>query len=903
MAQPTNLSPPLRTADVTVAPTGRRESTSIPLPSSNSELTNSLPGPDHAATLTSGGAAVIVTECRNIAGYEILEELGRGGMGIVYKARHIALKRVVALKMILAGAHARSKDLERFRAEAEAVARFQHPNIVQIHEVGEADGLPYFSLEFVEYGTLSKKIARDPQEPRYAAETVEALARAMQYAHERGVIHRDLKPSNILLADGGVPKITDFGLAKRFDDESERTQTGQVLGTPSYMAPEQASADFDKVGPPTDVYALGATLYDLLTGRPPFSGSSVLDTLEMVRTREPVPPGSLAGHVPRDLETICLKCLQKDPARRYTTAGALADDLRSFLDGKPIKARPVGSMERAWRWAKRNPWLAAMGSAVAILLVAVATITSVLSYNLSIQKRAAEDTAIREQAAREEAQRLERLALAEQKKAEKARDQETAARKTSAEQRQLALNTVRDVLIRVDELMKKDERLVPIRLDIIRQMVTNVDQIRDHALKNPLEDNTEALAYTRIGQVYFSGNRITDAVEWLTKAHVILKRMAEEAPNDKRMMRDLAAACQSLADAEWRLGHGSKSRALQAEALRLQMRRAELIEKNGFEMEAADAALEVAEAYARVAYDDLRLGRPADALRNYLASEKSFEALPPPLPQWLKVRRIRSESRVRIGDALSRLGRTDEAQKSYLDALSSREELLQNTRPGPNAVLLKTDVGQSRMYLGDFFLMARNDATTASLYYGQCFDIFQAALADNPQNLDIRQRLAATYYRLGLVAGQRHGIAALAGAAIEIAPQARYYAECLKMREELAKIDKTDMQGQVEVLLSYARVGRIDDVDETAKNILKQAGTDPQSLFQTACGLSIVGGGTADAAVRCRDQAFEVLDKLIHHGWEDRFGLNTDPDLDAVRRDPRYKELLKKMDTLIPEPG
>ena len=274
-----------------------------------------------------------------VRGYEILGELGRGGMGVVYKAKQVGLDRLVALKMILAGAHARQKDLDRFKAEAQAVARFQHPNIVQVFEVGDSDGLPFFSLEFVDGGTLADQVKREPQPPHRAAEVMEALARAMQYAHERDVVHRDLKPANVLVTRDGVPKITDFGLAKRLEADSGQTQAGTVLGTPSYMAPEQAMGDTDKVGPAADVYSLGAMFYDLLTGRPPFAGSSVLDTLEMVRTREPVPPGQLAAKLPKDVETICLKCLQKDPAKRYASAGELADDLRRSRSGSPLRPR------------------------------------------------------------------------------------------------------------------------------------------------------------------------------------------------------------------------------------------------------------------------------------------------------------------------------------------------------------------------------------------------------------------------------------------------------------------------------------------------------------------------------------------------------------------------------------
>ena len=277
-----------------------------------------------------------------VEGYTILSELGRGGMGVVYKARQMKLNRIVALKMVLAGAHAGQEQLARFYTEAEAVARLQQPNIVQIHEVGEHDGLPYFSLEYVEGGSLAERIGGKPQPVNEAARHVELLARAMAYAHEQGIVHRDLKPANVLLTKDGQPKITDFGLAKRLESDASQTQSGTLMGTPNYMAPEQARGEVREVGPLADVYALGVILYEMLTGRTPFLGASILDTLEQVRNQEPVPPSRLQPKVPRDLETICLKCLQKEPAKRYATAAALADDLRRFLAGEPILARPVG---------------------------------------------------------------------------------------------------------------------------------------------------------------------------------------------------------------------------------------------------------------------------------------------------------------------------------------------------------------------------------------------------------------------------------------------------------------------------------------------------------------------------------------------------------------------------------
>jgi len=327
-----------------------------------------------------------------VPGYEILGVLGRGGMGVVYKARQVGLKRLVALKMVLAGGHAGPEELARFRLEAEAVARLQHPNIAQVYDVGEVRGLPYFSLEYCSGGSLSQQLDGTPRPPKEAAQLVEVLARAVHYAHERGVVHRDLKPANILIATGGVSgdheairekpttidaslanhqlKVADFGLAKCMDDEKGQTKSGAIIGTPSYMAPEQAGGKGQGVGPAADVYALGAILYELLTGRPPFRAATALDTVLQVIGEEPVRPSLLQPRLSRDLETICLKCLNKEPSKRYPGAAALADDLRRHRLGEPIHARPVGGVERGWRWCRRNPTVAALVAVVALSLLA-----------------------------------------------------------------------------------------------------------------------------------------------------------------------------------------------------------------------------------------------------------------------------------------------------------------------------------------------------------------------------------------------------------------------------------------------------------------------------------------------------------------------------------------------------
>jgi WD40 repeat protein len=333
---------------------------------------------------------------RRVGDYEILTEVGRGGMGVVYKARHVRLGRLVALKMLLGGCFADPDQRQRFRAEAGAVARLQHPHIVQLfevgdHEVGEGLPCPYFTLELVEGGSLAQRLAGRPAPPRQAAAWLEPLARAVHYAHQQDIIHRDLKPSNILLTADGQPKICDFGVAKLLAGSDLKTLSGMLVGTAEYMAPEQAEGR-TAAEPATDVYALGAILYEVLTGRPPFKGTSTLDTLTQVRQVEPVPPRRLQPLVPLDLETICLKCLAKEPYKRYATALSLAEDLRRFQAGEPIIARPVSGWERAAKWCRRRPALAAQ--AVALVAVTVLGLTGVLWQLLRVE--AAREVAIRE---------------------------------------------------------------------------------------------------------------------------------------------------------------------------------------------------------------------------------------------------------------------------------------------------------------------------------------------------------------------------------------------------------------------------------------------------------------------------------------------------------------------------
>ena len=335
--------------------------------------------PRHPPTATD-----LADDAPDVPGYVVQKELGRGGMGVVYLARQVNLNRSVALKLLPSGKQLGALVRQRFQAEAESAAKIAHPGVVGVYEVGEHAGRPYFALEFCPGGSLATKLAGTPLPPRQAAELVEAVARAVQAAHDAGVVHRDLKPDNVLFAADHTPKVADFGLAKPVQTDSHLTTDGAILGTPSYMAPEQARGDSKQVGPPADGYALGAVLYECLTGRPPFRAATLMETLSQVINAEPVSPRKLAPGLPKDLETVCLKCLEKDPARRYPSAAAVAADLRSWLDGRPIVARPVSLPERAWKTLRRRPEI---GVVAGVVCAAVGTVVGVLaSSNASLTR-------------------------------------------------------------------------------------------------------------------------------------------------------------------------------------------------------------------------------------------------------------------------------------------------------------------------------------------------------------------------------------------------------------------------------------------------------------------------------------------------------------------------------------
>jgi serine/threonine protein kinase len=478
---------------------------------------------DQTESEDAGEAKAPARSPANPPDYEILTELGHGGMGVVYKARQQSLNRIVAVKMIRAGAHASPDLLARFHIEAEALASLQHPNIIQIYEVGAHDGCPFMAMEFVAGGTLEDHLAAQLPTPQDAAGLVETLAHAMHAAHQRGIVHRDLKPANILLqmqnaecrmqnAESGsgdsfcilhsafcIPKITDFGLAKRLAEDKSQTSTGVILGTPSYMAPEQAAGRAREIGPHTDVYSLGAILYRMLTGQPPFQEESALATLKRVESEEPAAPSRLGRRPPRDLETICLKCLEKEPTKRYGTARELAEDLRRFLDGVPTAARPAGMGERAWKWTKRRPTLAAL---IGVSVLAALTLAGV-GISWSVQVRAERDRA------------RQNLRVARQ--------------------------AIDDFYTKMaSERLFDEPRFDPLCQDLLEKARTLYEELAQEHSDDPDVRYDIAMAWFRLGEIYRMRGRQGQAVQAYGEAIARQEQLYRDNLGEPRYRRDLA---------------------------------------------------------------------------------------------------------------------------------------------------------------------------------------------------------------------------------------------------------------------------------------------------------------------------------------------------------------------------
>ena len=484
--------------------------------------------PERGESATLGPETITGRPQLQLEGYELLGELGRGGMGVVFKARETTTQRLVCIKMMLAGEYASPDAVRRFQVETEAAASLDHPNIVPIYRAGETRGIPYFVMKFVDGKPLNKAQREDlTSDPRTVSQLMSKICQAVHFAHARGILHRDLKPANILLDNNGEPHITDFGLAKKIDDDAGQTRTGMIMGTPDYMSPEQAVGRNDLVTVTSDVYALGSVLFDLLTGQPPFKSATIVETLTRV-TKEPArTPTMLNKRVGRDLETICLKCLEKDPAKRYQSAAAVAEELQRYLQGEPILGRPVSSSERAWRWCRRNPVLSALSAASLILLTTVAIGSSIAAYQISEQRNVAVE-------ARQEADDAKQRAL--------------QSAEVANEQRTLALDTLYSLVTSVESKFQDRADLSDLQTEILQDALNGLQKVSRTAEISGRADRTVGVAYQRMAAILNKMGKTEEAIEQHRNALEIFEPLMETDPSDDWARWNAAISYDRLGD-------------------------------------------------------------------------------------------------------------------------------------------------------------------------------------------------------------------------------------------------------------------------------------------------------------------------------------------------------------------
>jgi tetratricopeptide (TPR) repeat protein len=824
------------------------------------------------------------------AGYEVLGELGRGGMGVVYLARKVALNRLCALKMILAGAHASTVAQARFRGEAEAIARLRHPDIVQIYHVGEVEGLPFLELEYLAGGGLDQALNGSPKPPAAAGALVEITARAIAKAHQLGIVHRDLKPANILLDENGRPKVADFGLAKILGSEGGLTKTSAVLGSPSYMAPEQAEGDSSKIGSRTDVYALGAILYELLTGRPPFRAATAFETLAQVKSADPVPPTRIQPGMPREIETICLKCLEKQPARRYASALELAQDLRRFLDGEPIHAHDPPIWLLLWKQARRRPALSAA------LLVTAAAVVVLIGGSLHYNARLSESVL--------KAQAAEKAALKE---------------------RNLTMNALNELVFGVQDRLGKTAATRTARKGLLEKALDGLEQVaRDAEASAP--DLGRAVAHQKLGDIFRQVGRNPEAGRQYGFARELADRLASGKPHDPEIRECLARSHTGL-------GELSLNANRTKEAVEHFRQAVLLTEQPALEdPDKAQARAALLEAY-------FRLGRAYGFDRDIEQGEVWFRKMESLATRWIAqeptnvlARDQLSTSHRKIADMRKLAGDDVGARAEYVKAVDLSRELLM-AEPANNDVKLHLalaldDQGMTLSRLGSL--------DQAAALERQAQQLFEQLVKADPEDIDNQLRLHQTEFNAGCVAMDRldlHAAKALLRQALEgietldregtLDGRPRDRAQLLPaFKQELAMCEAiAAMPGDLKTIITirppavyralriatgqHASAGRTGDFSRAAAALCEMDAAGPDRLYQLArctawCAGRIDQGigdssetsdGLRSLRERLVDRAAAALEAAVRAGLPYANRFDVDEFLNSIREQAGFRKL------------
>jgi tetratricopeptide (TPR) repeat protein len=720
-----------------------------------------------------------------VHGYAIVGVLGGGGMGIVYKAEQLTPQRPVALKMIRTGA-AEGDLVRRFRTEAAAVAKLRHPGIVQIYEVSEHEGRPFFSMELVEAGSLERQLRQGPLPPALAARLVAQAAEAIHHAHGQQIIHRDLKPGNILLSRKAdtpppqsestpkiadcEPKVTDFGLAKKLD-EPGLTNPGEILGTPRYMAPEQVwgASRIRTVSPATDVWALGAILYECLTGRAPFQAPEVMDTFQQVLNEEPVPVRRLQPKVPRDLETICLKCLQKDPARRYASALGLAEDLRRFLAGEPIQARPVGWVERGLKWVKRQPAAAAL---VAVIVLAASCLLGLWAYFTASL-----------------AERNQKL-FEEQGKTQQALTRSQTAEKSASKQRQLALKTVRRVVSHIHVRLKDVPNQQELRKELLAEALAGLKEV-ERAVDTAVADHVTIWALFELGDLYreIEIGGLVEGRRLYQQAHGLARSLAQAEPGSAQAERDLSVSLSKLGDVQLEQGDTKAALASYREALQVHRRLAQADPRS------AEAQRDLAISLGKQGEVQVQQGDTKAALASFQESLQLFRKLAQADPGSARAQRAVSISLNKLGEVQWQQGDTKAALASYQESLQLCRRWAQ---AHPRSVWAQRELSFCLNKAGDVQL-EQGDIKTALASYQESLRVRRRLAQADPRSAQTQRDLSVSLIKLGEVQWQQGDAkAALAS-----------YQESLQLCRRLAQADSRSVLAQRALTVSLQGLGDV----------------------------------------------------------------------------------------------